>query len=401
MVFRYIFLFGPETQSMPLAFDFNADAIGNPISEDQPCGVNLQIDDDGRKLRSQLRDLREEARRLERRADEGDESEGGWSAARSIWTDLRDRCLDTLENRTKDLDVAAMCVESLARTDGFAGLAAGFQLVGILLEVFWAGLYPSPDPEDGPADEETIIIERTLPLQRLSGFEAEGLLVPAILHIPLTTGRSDQAYGLCHWRSSRELLGEESEEKIQLAVDRGAVSPTQFDQSVAETPLEQTKQVYSDLKEALDYWEELTKFIADVSDGKAVVPAGEVRELLQECEAAIQTFAPAAIPAVPSETGDMVEQQGDPAEGVENGQSGGLYPVSREDAFQRLERIAEYFERHDPHSLVAAQIRNIVRLGRLPRGDYYKQLLRDETALGLLFRATGMDDQLPENTDSY
>ena len=75
--------------------------------------------------------------------------------------------------------------------------------------------------------------------------------------------------------------------------------------------------------------------------------------------------------------------------------------MSREDAFQRLERIAEYFERHDPHSLVAAQIRNIVRLGRLPRGDYYKQLLRDETALGLLFRATGMDDQLPENTDSY
>jgi hypothetical protein len=32
-----------------------------------------------------------------------------------------------------------------------------------------------------------------------------------------------------------------------------------------------------------------------------------------------------------------------------------------------------------------------VRLGRLPREAYYRELLRDEAALSLLFRAAGMD----------
>ena len=57
----------------------------------------------------------------------------------------------------------------------------------------------------------------------------------------------------------------------------------------------------------------------------------------------------------------------------------------------QLESIADFFERHHPHSLVGAQIRNVVRLGRLPREAYYRELLRDEAALSLLFRAAGMD----------
>lgn len=387
---------------MPLSFSFDQEAIAKPISEDQPTGLNLQADEDGRSLRSQLRDLREEARRLERRADEGDESEGGWNAARSIWVDLRDRCLDTLTSRTKDLDVAAMGIESLARTDGFLGLATGFQIAGILAEVFWDGLYPSPDPDEGEADEATIIEERTLPIQRLAGFEAEGLLVPSILHIPLTLGRNNEQYGLCHWRSSRELIGEESEEKIQLAVERGAVSPSQFDQAVAETPIDQITQIYKNLKEAQDTWVTLTDFLSEVSGGRAVVPAGEVRDLFEECEAAIRVFAPSAIPVDNAGSGET-DPDGQSLEGSseEEGGSGGLYPVSREDAFQRLERIAEYFEKHDPHSLVAAQVRNIVQLGRLPRGEYYKRLIRDETALALLFRAAGMDDLVQEGSEQY
>jgi hypothetical protein len=56
-----------------------------------------------------------------------------------------------------------------------------------------------------------------------------------------------------------------------------------------------------------------------------------------------------------------------------------------------LEAIADFFDRHDPHSLTAAQIRNVVRLGRLPREAFYRELLRDEAALALLFRAAGMD----------
>ena len=103
---------------MPLSFDINLEDFASEITAEQHSGMNLQASEEGRLIRSNLRDLREEARRLERRADEGDESEGGWAAARSIWTQLRDQSLEVLLKQSKDLDVAALLAEAACgRTD--------------------------------------------------------------------------------------------------------------------------------------------------------------------------------------------------------------------------------------------------------------------------------------------
>jgi type VI secretion system protein ImpA len=377
---------------MPLSADIDPDAFSYPISGDFPGGENLQISEEGRAARSALRDLREEARRIERRADDGDSSEGGWAAARSVWVEVRDGGLEILRNRSRDLDIAAMTIEALARTDGFVGLAAGFAMTRVMVESSWSDLFPIPDPEDGPADDDAVVEERTLPLQRLVGIDSEGLLIPAILHIPLTQSRSDEQYAICHWRSSRDLVNEQSEEKLKLAVERGAVSPAQFEQAVATTPLPHLKEVYLELGYAAEQWELLSSAVSTASGGAAVLPAGPIRDLFEECDAAIRTFAPAAIPA-PEQT---ATDSGDAAtdEAGADGEGGGGRPgapTGRAEAFSQLESIADFFERHDPHSLIGAQIRSVVRLGRLPREAYYRELLRDESALALLFRAAGMD----------
>ena len=377
---------------MPLSADIDPDLFSYPISGDFPAGENLQLSEEGRAARSALRDLREEARRIERRADDGDSSEGGWAAARSVWVDVRDRGLDILRNRSRDLDIAAMTIEALARTDGFIGLAAGFAMTREMVESSWSDLFPIPDPEDGPADDAAVVEERTLPLQRLVGMDSEGLLVPAILHIPLTQSRSDEQYAICHWRSSRDLVNEQSEEKLKLAVERGAVSPAQFEQAIATTPLPHLKEVYLELCQAAEQWELLSNAVSSASGGAAVLPAGPIRDLFEECDAAIRTFAPAAIPAPEQTASDSGVAAADEA-GADGEGGGGRAgaPTGRAEAFSQLESIADYFERHDPHSLIGAQIRNVVRLGRLPREAYYRELLRDESALALLFRAAGMD----------
>lgn len=376
---------------MPLSVDIDPEAFTAPISGDFPAGENLQASGEGKAARSSLRDLREEARRIERRADDGDNSEGGWPAARGVWAQVRDGGLDILRNRSRDLDIAALTIEALSRTDGFIGLAAGFAITRVMVESSWSDLFPVPDPEDGPAAEEAIVEERTLPLQRLVGIESEGLLVPAILHIPLTHSRSDEQYALCHWRSSRELVSEESEEKLKLAVERGAVSPAQFDQAVASTPLPHLKEVYLELCQAAEQWELLSNAVSSASGGTAVLPAGPIRDLFEECDAAFKTFAPAAIPTPQqADAGDDAAADESGAE-REAGSGRPGAPTGRAEAFSQLESIADFFERHDPHSLIGAQIRNVVRLGRLPREAYYRELLRDEAALSLLFRAAGMD----------
>jgi len=378
---------------MPLSVDIETDDFRSPISEESPCGENLQTSEEGRAARSSLRDLREEARRIERRADDGDTSEGGWPAARGVWAKMRDGGLEILRNRSRDLDIAAMTIEALARTDGFVGLAAGFAMTRAIVESSWHDLFPIPDPEDGPADEEAVVEERTMPLQRLVGIDSEGLLIPAILHIPLTQSRSDEQYALCHWRSSRDLVHEESEEKLKLAVERGAVSPAQFEQAVATTPVPHLKEVYLDLCQAAEQWELLSTAVSSASGGTAVLPAGPIRDLFEECDAAIRTFAPAAIPApeqTATDSGDAAATDDAGGEGESRAGRPGA-PTGRAEAFSQLESIADFFERHDPHSLIGAQIRNVVRLGRLPREAYYRELLRDEAALSLLFRAAGMD----------
>jgi type VI secretion system protein ImpA len=257
-----------------------------------------------------------------------------------------------------------------------------------MAETSWEHLFPIPDPEDGPATPEMIVEERSMPLARLVGLDSEGLLVPAILHVPLTSDRAGDKFGLCHYRSSRDLVSETDSEKIQLAVSRGATSPAQFNQSVQATPLEFLKSNYLDLTAAAAAWEALSKAVSDASEGKAVVPASPLRSLFEECEVAMRVFAPQAIPesAAPAAGGTETT----PAARSESTDATGS-PVGREEAFRQLEKIAAYFERHDPHSLLATQIRNVVRLGRLPLPDYYKELISDGSALQTLFKFVGIE----------
>lgn len=227
-----------------------------------------------------------------------------------------------------------------------------------------------------------------MPLSRLVGLDSEGLLVPAILHVPLTSDRSGGKYGLCHYRSSRELISETDADKIQLAVSRGATSPAQFSQSAQATPLDFLKGNYLDLTAAAAAWEALSKAVADASEGKAVVPASPLRSLFEECEVAMRVFAPQAIPESAAPAADATD--GTAATGDAGTDASGS-PAGREEAFRQLEKIAAYFERHDPHSLLATQIRNVVRLGRLPLADYYKELIADGSALQTLFKFVGIE----------
>lgn len=380
---------------MPLTFELGDFDPGADFEGEHPAGENLRHSDDGRAIRASLRDMREEARRIERKADEGDVDEGGWPAARSLWKEVRDQSLDVLKYRSHDLEIASFCIEALARTDGFIGLTMGFEMVREMVERQWASVYPVPDPEDGPADEAMVAEEKILPIQRLVGLDSEGLLLPALLHIPLTVSRDGEEFGLCHWRSSRELVGESNEEKLALAVERGATSPKQFEDAVQATSQAFLMETFGELQEAAASWESLSDAVASCSGGLAVLPAGPLRDLFEECRAAFQSFAP----SVTAEDGGAEEageeaaaEPGASAEGDPAAAGGRIR--TRADAFAQLEKIASFFEANDPHSLIAAHLRTVVRLGRLSREEYYRQLLKDAAAVDLLFNAVGM--QQPE-----
>lgn len=63
--------------------------------------------------------------------------------------------------------------------------------------------------------------------------------------------------------------------------------------------------------------------------------------------------------------------------------------MTREDALSQLERVADFFERSDPHSLLAAQVRNVVRMARLSREEYYREMIQESEGLKSLSRMIG------------
>jgi type VI secretion system protein ImpA len=366
-----------------------------PLSADNPCGVDLQASEEGRSIRSRLRDLRNEARRIERQADE---SNGSWSTAIPVWKKVREECFEVLKKTSRDLDIVALAIEALARTNGFHGLLLGFSMAQAFVETFWSHLYPAPDPEDGPSTPERDAEARVLPLDRLVGVDADGLLSAAIYHIPLLQSRGGLKYALCDWRSSRLLSKETDRKKIDEAVAGGAVLPASFSTAVRDTPIEFIADVRDQITQANDAWKALSESITNATDGKTMLLVGPLDDLFTACLYAIAEFAPASVnlqpkPAIAASNDPGLEPTADEpatAASANGAQPSGAMPLNREDAFQRLEMVADYFDRHDPHSLLSAQIRNVVRLGRLPREEFFAALIEDKNALKTLFKSVGI-----------
>lgn len=372
---------------MLLADLLPSDTLREPPASGGPAGVDLRADEPGRRVWMEIRQLRDEARRIERESDA--DSQVDRSAALQPWRTIATRCADVLRERSRDLAVAATLIEALARIDGFAGIADGCEAARLMVELQWSDLFPLPDPDDGPADAVTIATERALPLVRLAGDEAEGLLTPAILHVPLVDGRDGERFGLGHWRLSQTLRGEVDADKRAVAVERGCPLPETFEAAVAATPPEFLKTTFRDIARARDAWEALASEVAKASEDMAVVPTIPLRDLFTECEAAMLTVRP-SLATTPSTPADQPE----PPAGIREATapSGGVAwgGGSRDDVIRSVEFAAEFFEKLDPHSLIAAQLRNVVRMARLPREEYYRELVKDPAGLESLARMTGI-----------
>ena len=50
-----------------------------------------------------------------------------------------------------------------------------------------------------------------------------------------------------------------------------------------------------------------------------------------------------------------------------------------------------------PHSLIAFQLRNVVRLGRMPPAEYYREVIPDGAALQSLFKFVGIQPPADAN----
>lgn len=363
------------------------DALSQPIAGDYPAGSDIREDVSPSSLYYQLKDARSAARAAERAAALDDD--GG--ALLPEWRLVLDLAPKVLSETAKDLEVAAWYVEALVRAHGFVGLRDGFALAQQLVEQFWDGLYPLPD-EDG-------IETRVAPFAGLNGEGGDGTLIQPIRKIALSEG--DPPFAAWQYEQAFEIAQITDEEKRQRRIDDGAMTMEGVEASLAQCRPQFFADLLADCDAAIAAYAALTAAF-DAAAGHDAPPASNIRNRLNELRGIITSMAGARMPAEPTE---------EPADGGEVG-TGGAVPAAasgvaaptgaittREQAFDVLGKVADYFRKYEPQAPTAYVLENLVRRGRLPFHELVAELVEDGEARKRLLIAAGM--QPPQDDSGY
>ena len=147
-------------------------------------------------------------------------------------------CMEALETRSKDLQLATWLLEAWLHLEGFTGMLDGINLLTGLCESFWDDLYPSLDGDNTE--------------YRIAPFEwINEKLTLNLKQIPITapTTGDGKLYSWIDWESACHLenVGRKDVKALQAAEVKGSPTTTKFQSSVMLTP----KQFYRTLYEKL------------------------------------------------------------------------------------------------------------------------------------------------------
>ncbi len=360
------------------------EALSRPISDEAPAGEDLRADSSPTSAYYQLKDARSTARAMERQLA----AEGESGTVPDQWRVLLELGPAVLQERTKDLEVAAWMIEALVRYHGFAGLRDGFRLVTALISSFWDGIYPLPD-EDG-------LETRIAPLTGLNGEGADGTLILPIRQIPLTEPGDKGALAYWHHEQATALARITDDEKRQKRIAAGAVTLDDFNAAAMATSPAFFQRLLEDAREATAAFAELSAKLDEVcgSDGP---PTGAIRSAMADVIGLAEFISRDRIPVMAAEPAEAAAADAAAADGA----AAAARPAApaadvinnREDAFRLILKAADWFRKNEPHSPTAYTLETLVRRGRMPLRELLNELIPDESARQQFLALAGIRPQ--------
>jgi type VI secretion system protein ImpA len=303
------------------------DVLLGPVSEQPPCGPNLEYDAEFQALDVAVRGKPEQVI--------GDKR---IPAVPPVWQDVRESA-QGLFARTKDLRVAIWWTRAAIAQFGVVGLRDGMALLHRLLESYWDAVHPQIDPADkDPGFRMNVLAGLVDPATTLREARHAAIAdVPrkgrvTLLDVLLATGKLQPSSG----ESARTLA------EVQGLLRDAASVPA---------ALEAVGQAYALVID-------LQKLLAEKVGSAGVPDFAPLRDLLapaaELCRAVLEEAAGKSIEEV---------NMGQEAQGTEAVPAGASAVIrTREDAIRMLERVCEYVERSEPASPAPLLIRRAQRL---------------------------------------
>jgi type VI secretion system protein ImpA len=355
-----------------------------PIAGENPTGTDLRKDPSPVSDFWMLRGDRDTARQSESRYAKGADR-GENEPPPPDWRPLIARATRILTEKSKDLEVTAFLIEGLTREHGFAGLRDGMRAARELLERYWDGLFPIASGSDG---ETQSVEERFSHLLQLNGIDGEGTLIVPIRKIPFTEKTNSGRLSLSHHQLALS-LDKISDAKVrQKRIDDGAITLEKIKAAVAETPASFYVDLLDDVNQSQEEFRKCCAVLKEKSGYDP--PSSDLLRGLEEYVDIVKDLAKDKLPkpeaVKPTTTTNGPEGHKRAGESVEDPS----IIKNREDALERLVKIADYFRTNEPQSIIPFAIQQVVSWGRMPLPDLLAELIPEEGARKGFFKQVGI-----------
>ncbi|MDH0301294.1 MULTISPECIES: type VI secretion system protein TssA [unclassified Pseudomonas] len=305
------------------------------VSADFPCGDDLEYDPDFLQLE---RDAQGRPERVM-----GDAVQ---AAEPPQWRDIDQACTSLLQ-RSKDLRITHFLVQANLALHGLPGLAASLELIRDLLGEYWLYLHPQLDAADDNDPTVRVNALAGLTCDTNIALLRDAVLVRSRAFGPVTLRAALHAAGVQHF-ASEQLSAEE------LAAALRDADPEQ---------LAQCRQALQLAREALDAIESR---VNDQVGSASGVDLSALRQPLRLVQQVLADYSPeGAAPAdsatdEPAHGADDDPQPAPVATARPTARPGEIN--SRDDVLQSLERLLQYYARHEPSSPLPVLLRRAKNL---------------------------------------
>jgi len=351
-------------------FPYPLEKLLRPVSAESPAGDFLRYEGTYDRIREAAR------------SDDPTLTQGVWKTAlkKAEWREVERLCLEAIETRTKDLQIAAWLTEAWVNLYQFAGLREGLRLMTSLTDKFWETAYPPL--EDGDFEyrfspfvwlnEKLTTSLRLLPLAAPVGEEGA---VPhswadrETAHRPQSANRDKNAAA-----ATRE------------SIQRGeTLTPDAYFERLAED-VRSAQRACRDLNATLD------------ARGRAAAPSlSQLNNLLEEIGVYLRTLlvergvggvekqSDRPSVAAPPEDAPAGDAMLTPPEMTEPARIPGTIRT-REDAYRQLAEAADFLARIEPHSPTPYLVRRAVAWGGKKFEDLIPELVQNNQEIEEIFQ---------------
>ncbi|MCA9195323.1 MAG: type VI secretion system protein TssA [Planctomycetales bacterium] len=363
-----------------------------PIPGDHPTGQEIPLSEPNGLL-IKTKDAWDEARKLIKEQQDKEQC-GGIDSQGQPWRRVPDPNWDAVINlatdalgTSKDFRVAAWLTEALLRKYYLPGLRDGLELCLGLCERYWSDIHPAANEEDGHG----------VTVGAFAGVVSDAT-ASAILSVPVAFGqrpseREPKRYSALDYSRAKELSSISDESERAHRQELGHIELSEFESVNAVTPAEFHQQNLVNIDRCLEVLASLAEFFQqncmDDEYGESTVPGVfAFREELEKLRRLVVELS-----------GGPVDEQAQ-AESDEPSATpmAASQAMTRESAFQAVERIAQFFEKTEPHSPVHYALRQAIRWGKMPLPELLAELIEDGSTMESLRKRVG----LPQTeTDHY